>query len=217
MADIQRVFDADFGVYGARKIWRQLGREGKDMARCTVALLMRRIGLRGVLRGREVRTTVSNPAVPCPLDRVNRQFHAPRPNALWLSDFTYVATWQGFVYVAFIIDAYSRRIVGWRVSRTAHADFVLDAWSRPWLTAVPSRAAAWSTTATAAFNMSVFAIPNVSPTQDRAVCRQRRRQLRQCLGREHQRPLQNRSDPQTRTLALAGSRRVCNPGMGRVV
>ncbi len=125
--DIQRVFDANFGVYGVRKVWRQLGREGKKVARCTVARLMRRMGLQGVVRGREVRTTVSNPAVVCPLDRVNRQFHAPRPNALWLSDFTYVATWQGFVYVAFVIDAFARRIVGWRVSRTAHAGFVLDA------------------------------------------------------------------------------------------
>jgi putative transposase len=126
-ADIQRVFDANFSVYGVRKVWRQLGREGKEVARCTVARLMRRMGLQGAVRGREVRTTVSNPAVVCPLDRVNRQFHAPRPNALWLSDFTYVATWQGFVYVAFVIDAYARRIVGWRVSRTAHAAFVLDA------------------------------------------------------------------------------------------
>jgi transposase InsO family protein len=125
--DIQRVFDTNFGVYGVRKVWRQLGREGKEVARCTVARLMRRMGLQGAVRGREVRTTVSNPAASCPLDRVNRQFHAPRPNALWLSDFTYVATWQGFVYVAFIIDAYARRIVGWRVSRTAHAAFVLDA------------------------------------------------------------------------------------------
>jgi putative transposase len=126
-ADIQRVFDANFGVYGVRKVWRQLGREGKKVARCTVARLMRRMGLQGAVRGREVRTTVSNPAVVCPLDRVNRQFHAPRPNALWLADFTYVATWQGFVYVAFVIDAFARRIVGWRVSRTAHAGFVLDA------------------------------------------------------------------------------------------
>jgi transposase InsO family protein len=127
MADIRRVFDANFGVYGVREVWRQLGRAGKDVARCTVGRLMRRIGLQGVVRGREVRTTVSNAAAPCPLDRVNRQFHAPRPNALWLSDFTYVATWQGFVYVAFIIDAYARSIVGWRVNRTAHAAFVLDA------------------------------------------------------------------------------------------
>jgi transposase InsO family protein len=99
-ADIRRVFEANFGVYGVRKVWRQLGREGMSVARCTVARLMRQMGLQGVVRGREVRTTVSNPAAACPLDRVNRQFRAPRPNALWLSDFTYVATWQGFVYVA---------------------------------------------------------------------------------------------------------------------
>jgi transposase InsO family protein len=126
-AEIRRVFEANFRVYGVRKVWRQLGREGIAAARCTVARLMRQMGLQGAVRGREVRTTVSNPAVACPLDRVNRQFRAPRPNVLWLSDFTYVATWQGFVYVAFVIDAYARRIVGWRVSRTAHAGFVLDA------------------------------------------------------------------------------------------
>jgi transposase InsO family protein len=126
-AEIRRVFEANFHVYGVRKIWRQLGREGVCAARCTVVRLMRQMGLQGAVRGREVRTTVSNPAAPCPLDRVNRQFRAPRPNALWLSDFTYVATWQGFVYVAFVIDAYARRIVGWRVKRTAHAGFVLDA------------------------------------------------------------------------------------------
>src|SRR6202165_3551403 len=92
-----------------------------------VARLMRRMGLQGVIRGRRVRTTISDKAAPCPLDRVNRQFRAPRPNVLWVSDFTYVATWAGFVYVAFVIDAYARRIVGWRVSRSAHAGFVLDA------------------------------------------------------------------------------------------
>ena len=88
---------------------------------------MRELGLRGVIRGKPVRTTVGDKALPCPLDHVNRLFHAPAPNRLWLSDFTYVATWAGFVYVAFVIDAYARRIVGWRVSRTAHAGFVLDA------------------------------------------------------------------------------------------
>jgi putative transposase len=97
------------------------------VARCTVARLMRTMGLQGAVRGKTVRTTISNAAAPCPLDRVNRQFRAPRPNALWVSDFTYVATWAGFVYVAFVIDAFARRIVGWRVSRTAHASFVLDA------------------------------------------------------------------------------------------
>lgn len=127
MESIRRVHAANFGVYGARKVWRQLGREGIAVARCTVERLMRAMGLRGVVRGRETRTTVSNPATPCPADKVNRQFRASAPNVLWLSDFTYVATWQGFVYVAFVIDAFARRIVGWRVSRTAHAGFVLDA------------------------------------------------------------------------------------------
>ena len=125
--EIRRVHEANFGVYGARKVWRQLGREGVLVARCTVERLMRDMGLRGAMRGRETRTTVSNPATPCPADRVNRRFRAPRPNVLWVSDFTYVATWQGFVYAAFVIDAFARRIVGWRVSRTAHAGFVLDA------------------------------------------------------------------------------------------
>jgi transposase InsO family protein len=126
-ADVQRVFDGNFGVYGVRKVWRQLLRENVAVARCTVERLMRGLGLQGVVRGRSVRTTISDKAAPCPLDRVNRQFHAVAPNRLWLSDFTYVATWSGFVYVAFIIDAFARRIVGWRVSRTAHAGFVLDA------------------------------------------------------------------------------------------
>ncbi len=125
--EIARVFEENFRVYGVRKVWRQLRREGHDLARCTVARLMRGMGLRGVIRGKPVRTTISDKATPCPLDHVNRQFKAPRPNALWVSDFTYVATWSGFVHVAFIIDAYARRIVGWRVSRTAHTGFVLDA------------------------------------------------------------------------------------------
>jgi putative transposase len=125
--EIKRVFNENFQVYGVRKVWRQLLREGHDVARCTVARLMWKMALQGVIRGRRVRTTVSDKAAPCPLDRVNRRFRAPRPNVLWVSDFTYVATWAGFVYVAFVIDAYARRIVGWRVSRSAHAGFVLDA------------------------------------------------------------------------------------------
>jgi transposase InsO family protein len=127
MAQIQRVHDTHFGVYGARKVWRQLGREGVAVARCSVERLMRRMGLRGAVRGKETSTTIADRATPCPADKVNRQFRAPQPNALWVSDFTYVATWQGFIYVAFVIDVFARRIVGWRVSRTAHADFVLDA------------------------------------------------------------------------------------------
>jgi transposase InsO family protein len=125
--EIRRVFAANFGVYGVRKVWRQMQREGIDVARCTVARLMRQMGLKGVVRGKSIRTTVSDAAAPCPHDRVNRQFRVLRPNALWVSDFTYVATWSGFVYVAFVIDAFARRIVGWRVSRTARAEFVLDA------------------------------------------------------------------------------------------
>lgn len=124
---IKRVFDENFQVYGVRKVWRQLLREGHAVGRCTVARLMKKEALHGVIRGGRVRTTVSDRATPCPLDHVNRKFRAPRPNVLWVSDFTYVATWQGFVYVAFVIDAYARRIVGWRVSRSAHAGFVLDA------------------------------------------------------------------------------------------
>ena len=127
MVEIRRVFEENFRVYGVRKVWRQLGREGIAVARCTVSRLMRAMSLQGIVRGKTVRTTISDPAAVCPLDRVNRQFKAPRPNALWVSDFTYVATWSGFVYVAFVIDAYARRIVGWRVSRTAHTAFVLDA------------------------------------------------------------------------------------------
>ena len=125
--EIARVFAENFAVYGVRKVWRQMSREGFAIARCTVERLMRDMGLAGVIRGKPVRTTISNKAAPCPLDRVNRQFHAPAPNRLWVSDFTYVSTWTGFVYVAFVIDVYARYIVGWRVSRTAHASFVLDA------------------------------------------------------------------------------------------
>ncbi len=126
-AEICRVHGDNFSVYGVRKVWHQLRREGRDVARCTVARLMRAIGLQGVIRGKKLKTTLSNKAAPCPLDRVNRQFRAPCPNRLWVSDFTYVSTWSGFVYVAFVIDTFARRIVGWRASRTAHAGFVLDA------------------------------------------------------------------------------------------
>jgi putative transposase len=125
--EIRRVFNENFGVYGVRKVWRQMCREGFEIARCTVSRLMRGMGLKGAVRGKRIRTTVPDPAAPCPRDRVNRVFRAPAPNMLWLSDFTYVATWAGFVYVAFVIDAFARRIVGWRVSRVATAGFVLDA------------------------------------------------------------------------------------------
>jgi len=126
--EIERVWRGNMQVYGADKVWRKWGREGMTVARCTVERLMRRQGLRGVRRGKVVRTTVSDGKAPCPLDRVNRQFRAERPNQLWVSDFTYVSTWQGWLYVAFVIDVFARRIVGWRrVSSSMHTDFVLDA------------------------------------------------------------------------------------------
>lgn len=127
MPEIARVWEANRKVYGADKVWRQLHREKQAVARCTVERLMRRLGIEGVRRGKKVRTTVADTAAPCPLDHVNRQFKASRPNQLWVSDFTYVSTWQGWLYVAFVIDVFARRIVGWRVSSSMHTDFVLDA------------------------------------------------------------------------------------------
>jgi transposase InsO family protein len=128
MPHIERVWRANLQVYGAKKVWRQLHREeGHAVARCTVERLIRRQGLRGVIRGKVVRTTVADPQARCPLDKVNRQFKADRPNQLWVSDFTYVSTWQGWLYVAFVVDVFARRIVGWRVSSSMHTDFVLDA------------------------------------------------------------------------------------------
>ncbi|MEZ5742899.1 MAG: IS3 family transposase [Sphingomonadaceae bacterium] len=125
--EIRRVHEASFGLYGSRKVWHQLRREGIKVAKCTVERLMKEMGLAGVRRGKTTVTTVSNPKTPCPLDKVNREFRVSRPNALWVVDFTYVHTWAGFVYVAFVIDAYARRIVGWKVSTSATAGFVLDA------------------------------------------------------------------------------------------
>ena len=124
---IRRVYEASFGLYGSRKVWHQLRREGTKVAKCTVERLMRAMGLAGVRRGQTTVTTVSNPKAACPLDKVNRDFRVTRPNALWVVDFTYVHTWAGFVYVAFVIDAFARRIVGWKVSTSATAGFVLDA------------------------------------------------------------------------------------------
>ncbi|MEI1589537.1 IS3 family transposase [Escherichia coli] len=124
--EIQRVYDENHKVYGVRKVWRQLLREGIRVARCTVARLMAVMGLAGVLRGKKVRTTISRKAIAAG-DRVNRQFVAERPDQLWVADFTYVSTWQGFVYVAFIIDVFAGYIVGWRVSSSMETTFVLDA------------------------------------------------------------------------------------------
>ena len=127
MPHIERVWQANMQVYGAEKVWKQMNREDMAVARCTVERLMCRLGLEGVRRGKTVRTTTPDTSAQCPLDRVNRQFNANRPNQLWVSDFTYVSTWQGWLYVAFVVDVFARRIVGWRVSTTMTTDFVLDA------------------------------------------------------------------------------------------
>jgi putative transposase len=126
-AEIARVHAEHFGVYGARKVWRQLHREGIRVARCTVERLMRELGLEGVRRGKARRTTTADPAAARPADLVERNFSASRPNQLWVADLTYVATWSGFVYVAFVIDAFSRFLVGWQASRSLRTDLALDA------------------------------------------------------------------------------------------
>ena len=127
-AAVQRIWDANHQVYGPRKVWKQLRREGHRVARCLVKRLMRDMGLRGAVRGHAwVTTTRAETPAARPADRVDRGFPATRPNQLWVADFTYVATWRGFVYVAFVIDVFARRIVGWRVSASLRTDFVLDA------------------------------------------------------------------------------------------
>ena len=142
MPQIERVWQANLQVYGADKVWRQMNREGVPVARCTVERLMRHLGLQGVRRGKVVRTTIPDDSAPRPLDRVNRQFKADRPNQLWVSDFTYVSTWQGWLYVAFVIDVFARRIVGWRISSSMRTDFVLDALEQALYARQPERSEA---------------------------------------------------------------------------
>ena len=140
MAAIKQAFDGSRGRYGARKVWHQLRREGHDIARCTVERLMKAMGLQGVVRGKPVITTNPDAAQPCPDDKVNRAFVADMPNQLWVSDFTYVSSWQGMVYVAFIIDVFARKIVGWRVSTSMTTGFVLDALNQAICQRAPSEA-----------------------------------------------------------------------------
>ena len=125
--EIKRVWNENYQVYGVRKAWYQMKRQRFAVPRCTVAHLMKQIGIRGAVRGKVVKTTVSDTSAPCPRDKVNRQFRTPAQNMLWVSDFTYAATWQGFVYMGFAIDTFADRIVGWRVLRSAKTDIVLNA------------------------------------------------------------------------------------------
>jgi putative transposase len=139
-AAIKRVFDASRGRYGARKVWHVLRREGRDIARCTVERLMRALQIQGVVRGKKVITTNPDAAQPCPDDKVNRAFVAETPNQLWVSDFTYVSSWRGTVYVAFVIDVFARKVVGWRVSTSMTTGFVLDALNQAICQRAPSEA-----------------------------------------------------------------------------
>jgi len=125
--EVHRIWEENRRVYGARKVWKQFRREGQQVARCTVERLMRDVGISGVIRGRRVRTTIADEQADRPRDLVNRQFVAERPNQLWVADLTYVSTWRGFVYVAFVVDVFSRKIVGWRVSHSLRTDLALDA------------------------------------------------------------------------------------------
>ena len=139
-ADIKRVFDGSRSRYGARKIWHALRREGRNIARCTVERLMKAMGIQGVVRGKKVITTNPGASQPCPDDKVNREFVAQMPNQLWVSDFTYVSSWKGMVYVAFVIDVFARKIVGWRVSTSMTTGFVLDALNQAICQRAPSEA-----------------------------------------------------------------------------
>ena len=140
MAAIKQAFDGSRGRYGARKVWHQLRRSGHDIARCRVERLTKVMGLQGVVRGKKVVTTNPDAAQPCPDDKVNRAFVADTPNQLWVSDFTYVSSWQGMVYVAFVIDVFARKIVGWRVSTSMTTGFVLDALNQAICQRAPSEA-----------------------------------------------------------------------------
>ncbi len=218
--EIQRVWKANFEVYGARKVWRQLGREGISVARCTVERLMAELGLRGVVRGKPKRTTIADPQAERPADLVNRQFAALAPNRLWVADLTYVATWGGFCYAAFIIDAYSRTIVGWRVATTLRTSLALDAlemaiWSR--------QDAPEGLEELVHHSDRGVPIPvgPLHPTPGRRgrgdLGRLQGRQLRQCAGRGDQRALQGRADPPPWSLADRQPGRAGHPRMGAVV
>ena len=186
---IERVWQANMQVYGADKVWKQLRREDVAVARCTVERLMRRLGLRGVVRGKVVRTTISDPKTSCPLDKVNRQFKADMPNQLWVSDFTYVSTWQGWLYVAFVVDVFARRIVGWRVSSSMHTDFVLDALEQALYARQPERDSSPPFRPRLAVRLDPL---QRAPGRGghRALGGLTRRQLRQRAGRDNQRTVQ---------------------------
>ena len=208
--EIQRVWKENFEVYGARKVWRQLNREGIRVARCTVERLMRELGLAGAVRGgRRARTTVASDAAQRPLDLVERNFVAERPNQLWVSDLTYVATWRGFVYVAFVIDAFSRRIVGWRVSTSLSSDLALDALEQAICEREQERAERLIHHSDR--GVQYLSIRYTERLAEAGI------ELRQRTGRDDHRPLQDGGDPPPRALARLRGRGVCHAELGVVV
>ena len=214
---IKRVHDDSSGLYGTRKVWRQMRREGIKVAKRTVERLMRVMGLAGARRAKTTIATVSNPKAQCPLDKVNRELRVSRPNALWVVDFTYVHTWVGFVCVAFVIDACARRVVGRKVSASATASFVLDALEqavharRP----APEDGLIHQRPRRSILRHDLHPAPGQG--QSRPFGWQRRRQLRQRLGRDHQRALQGRSHLAATLMAKRFGRRNGNVALGRLV
>jgi hypothetical protein len=217
--EIRRVHAEHFGVYGARKTWRQLHREGIVVARCTVERLMGELGLEGVRRGKPRRTTTPEAATPRPADLVERDFSAQRPNQLWVADLTYVATWSGFVYVALVIDAFSRFLVGWQASRSLRTDLALDALEMAiWRRQAQLDGLVHHSDRGSQYLLSVDSL-------HRTVGRGRRgdlgglprRQLRQRPGRDDHRAVQDRADPPPRPLEGPGRGRIRHLGVGRLV
>jgi hypothetical protein len=215
-AEIRRVYDDNFGVYGARKVWRQLHREGIPVARCTVERLMGELGLVGVRRGKPRRTTTPDTTTARPADLVERDFSASRPNRLWVADLTYVATWSGFVYVALVIDAFSRFLVAGRPRGRCVPIWPWTPWRWPSGAAKPGWRG-WCITRTGAANIYLSATPSGWPRPGRSLGRLPRRQLRQCPGRDDHRPVQDRTGPPARPLAGHRRPRVRHPGVGRLV
>ncbi len=227
---IQKVWDDNWKVYGVRKAWRQLCREGEAVARCTVARLMASMGLRGIVRGKAMKTTIPDTSVPCPRDKVNRKFRAPTPNMLWVSDFTYVSTWQGFVYVAFVTDTFANRIVGWKASRSAKTLFVLDALEQALYARRPTyqgglihhsdRGGQYVSIryterlAKAGIEPSVG---SVGDAYDRASGRHWFKTTGEGFGRNDQRSLQNRGHSAAQFMENHGGGRVGNAEVGRLV
>jgi transposase InsO family protein len=217
-AQISRVWRENREVYGVRKVWKQLRREGQAVARCTVARLMRRLGLAGAVRGRKFTvTTIPNTAAARPPDLVTRQFKAVRPNQLWVADLTYVATWRAFVYVAFVIDVFSRRIVGWRASTSLRSDLALDALEQRSTIAPSSRRSHWCITAIGGAIPVDSVHGAIGPGGHRALGRQHRGLVRQRAGGERDRIVQDGGDLSSRTVEGARGRRVRDARVGRVV